>query len=291
MIKNLLKLELLKEIFNQPTTQKFIAICEEISKTKTTGIINGIGVNFSNNEIESIKLYYGFHEPLTDKEINQLHIFGEPSTFYQLEKKLSIKDYAWADYYPTGISFALKVDKFFNFTFGHFMMPKIEKNDLFFTLPPIIEHYQTNNSLPIYPRKGIFTLINQEGTTHQKDYFYIINPKLKQKIGSEFNVATSLVPSIEWVLGKGFYSGSSPNDEKIVLQSNYNEVYQNIIKKEQNQFIKKFNETMHKKYKMHCVCPGYYKKREIKSYYYLNSKINNPKNIESISVLNKLLQQ
>ncbi|MDT8411154.1 MAG: hypothetical protein RQ875_01720 [Vicingaceae bacterium] len=284
-------MELLKEIFSQTTTQQFIKICEEISKTKTSGTINGIGINFSENEIESVKLYYGFHEPLTDNEINQLHIFGEPTTYYQIKKKLSNTDYAWADYYPTGVSFALKIDKYMNFSFGHFMMPKIEKNDLFFTLSPIIEHYQTTNLLPIYHRKGIFTLINKDGIEHQKDYFYITHPDLKRKIGKSFNVDTSIVPSIEWVLGIGFYAGSSPNDEKIVLQSNYNDVYHHIIRKEQNQFIKEFNNTMHKKYKMHCVCPGYYKKKDIKSYYYLNSKITNPNNIESISLFNKLLQQ
>ena len=283
-------MELLKEIFNQATTQQFIKICEEISKTKTSGTINGIGINFSDNEIESVKLYYGFHQHLTPYEINQMHIFGNSDTFKQFEKLLTDKDYHWADYYPTGISFALKVDKYMNFSLGHFMMPKLKEDDLFFTLPQVLEYYQTNNILPTYPRKGIFTLINQDGEEHQKDYFYIIQPDLKRKIGESFNIDTSIVPSIEWVLGKGFYSGSSPNDEKIVLQSNYNEVYHHIIKKEQNQFIKKFNETMHKKYQMHCVCPGYYKKKGIKSYYYLNSKITNPNNIESISVLNKLLQ-
>ena len=283
-------MELLKEIFNQATTQQFIKICEEVSKSKTAGTINGVGINFSANEIESVKLYYGFHQRLTAYEINQLHIFGNSNTFNQLVKLLSDKDYHWADYYPTGISFALKVDKYLNFSFGNFMMPQLKQDDLFFTLPQILEYYQTNNTLPIYPRKGIFTLISQDGSEHQKDYFYIIQPDLKRKVGESYNVDTSIVPSIEWVLGKGFYSGSSPTDEKIVLQSNYKEVYQHIIKKEQNQFIKKFNETMHKKYQMHCVCPGYYKKNDIKSYYYLNSKITNPNNIDSISVLNNLLQ-
>ena len=282
MIKKLLKLELLKEIFNQPTTQKFIAICEEVSKSKTKGTINGVGINFSNNEIESIKLYYGFHQPLTTKEVNQLHIFGKPDTFFELEQMLTLDDYEWHEYYPQGVAFALKIDKNLKVSIGYFMMPKLKNDDLVFQLSDVKNYFKNNINLPFYQRKGIFTLINENGLEHQKDYYYVNDNILKTAIGKKFNVDTAIVPSIEWVLGKGFYSGSSPNDEKIVLQSNYHEVYHKLIKLEENDFIRNFNKQMLANFNAYCVCPGFYNNIKIRSYYYFNGRTTNPFVINTI---------
>ena len=276
-------MELLKSIFNQEITKEFISICESIAKKKPNYINNGLGVNFSKNGIESIKLYYGFHHQLTANEVEKLHIFGNPNTFYNIERLLTKSEYEWHPYYPTGVSFALKIDKNMNASIGHFMMPKIKSNDLFFSLPKIVEYYKNNKTLPIIEQKGIFTLINENDEEHQKDYFYVTDQFLKQAIGNDFSINTDIVPSIEWVLGKGFYSGSSPNDEKIVLQSNYEEVYNEIVKKETNNLIKTFNSQMLQNFNTYCVCPGFYKNKNIKSYYYFNGKISNPFIINTIS--------
>jgi len=283
LIKIQKSLELLKHIFNQEITKEFISICESIAKKNPNYINNGLGVNFSENGIESIKLYYGFHHQLTANEVGKLHIFGNPNTFYNIERLLTKSEYEWHPYYPTGVSFALKIDKNMNASIGHFMMPKIMSNDLFFSLPKIVGYYKNNNTLPILNRKGIFTLINQNGEEHYKDYFYVRDINLKQKIGDDFGVNTAIVPSIEWVIGKGFYSGSSSNDEKIVLQSNYEEVYNEIVKKETNNLIKTFNSQMLQNFNAYCVCPGFYKNKNIKSYYYFNGKISNPFIINTIS--------
>lgn len=284
-------MELLKEIFNLNLTKEFISICEAVAKQNPHVINNGIGINFSKNEIESVKLYYGFHHQLLDSEIKNLHLFGNSTTYYDIEKLLSQNDYKWHPYFPTGVSFALKIDKNLNISMGHFMMPKIQSNDLFFTLPKVVEYYKNNNSLPIFDRKGIFTLINQNGEEHQKDYFYVTDINLKHKIGDDFGVNTNLVPSIEWVIGKGFYSGSSPNDEKIVLQSNYDVVYNEIIKNEKNLTIIQFNKLMLLHFNAYCVCPGFYKNKDIKSYYYFNGNIPSPSIIDTLTNIQTNLQR
>lgn len=276
-------MELLKEIFNLNTTKKFISICENVATQNPLVINNGLGINFSKSEIESVKLYYGFHHKLSKIDVEKLHLFSSPDTFIKAEKLLSNSDYDFHPYYPTGVSFALKIDKNLNISMGHFMMPQLKKNDMFFSLPKVIELNKSNTKLPVLDRKGIFTMINQNGMEHQKDYFYVNNSRLKRMIGNEFGVNTDIVPSIEWVLGKGFYSGSSPNDEKIVLQSNYNEVYKSIIKNENNETIKGFNKLMLDKFNAYCVCPGYYKNKDIKSYYYFNGKLLSPTIIDTIS--------
>ena len=276
-------MKLLKEIFNLSITKEFISVCENIAKQNPLVINNGIGVNFSKSEIESIKFYYGFHHKLSIIDVKNLHLFGSTDTFFKTEKLLSNSDYEFHPYFPTGVSFALKIDKNLKASFGHFIMPKIQSNDLFFSLPKIVEYYKNNNTLPILNRKGIFTLINQNGEEHQKDYFYVMDRNLKQKIGDDFGVNTAIVPSIEWVIGKGFYSGSSPTDEKIVLQSNYADVYNTIIKNEENEFINQFNKKMFHHFNAYCVCPGYYKNKDIKSYYYFNGKLPSLSIIDTIT--------
>lgn len=284
-------MELLKEIFNLNLVQNFIKICEKMSAVTSAPTINGIGVNFSEKEIESIKLYYGFHEPLLKSDIEKLHFFGKSGTFFKLEQTLSLNDYDFHEFYPQGVSFALKIDKNLKVSLGHFMMPKLLKNDVVFQLDEVKNYFNNNTASPFYNRKGIFTLINEKGTEHQKDYYYLSENELKQAIGKKFNVDTAIVPSIEWVLGKGFYSGSQPNDEKIVLQSNYHEVYHKIIKKETNTFIHQFNLKMHQEFDLHCVCPGYYKNNKVKSYYYITGKILYPNTIATISEFVKKLNK
>ncbi len=276
-------MELLKKIFDLAITKEFISICESVARQNPTVVNNGVGVNFSKNGIESIKFYYGFHHKLLKSNVEALHLYGSTDTFFKTEKLLKECDYDFHPYYPTGISFALKIDKNLKSAVGHFMMPKIESNDMFFTLKKVIEHYKTSSHLPILDRKGIFTMINSSGNEHQKDYFYVTDKEFKRKIGADFTVNTDIVPSIEWVIGKGFYSGSSPDDEKIVLQSNYSEVYNEIIKNEKNPTIIKFNNLMLKHFNAYCVCPGFYKDKDIRSYYYFNGDLSNHKVINTIS--------
>ncbi|MCB9361263.1 MAG: hypothetical protein H6588_08180 [Flavobacteriales bacterium] len=276
-------MELLKKIFDLSITQEFIARCESVAQQNPAVINNGIGVNFSKTGIESIKFYYGFHHKLNKLDVEAMHLYGSTDTFYKMEELLNESDYIFHPYYPTGVSFALKIDKSLKSAIGHFMMPKIESNDMFFTLKKVVEHYKTNNHLPILDRKGVFTMINSSGIEHQKDYFYVTDKEFKRKIGTDFAVNTDIVPSIEWVIGKGFYSGSSPDDEKIVLQSNYSEVYNEIIKNEKNPTIIEFNQFMFKHFNAYCVCPGFYKDKDIRSYYYFNGKLTNPQVIDTIS--------
>jgi hypothetical protein len=276
-------LSLLEEIFNMNVTNEFVSICEDIARQNPHVINNGIGVNFSGNEIESIKLYYGFHHQLTDQNINDLHLTGNGKTFFTLQKQLIASDYDLHPYIPTGVSFALKIDKHLNYSIGHFLMPKLEAGDLFYRLPKVLEYYKTNDKFPAFHRKGIFTIINQDQSEHQKDYYYVDNEKLKDMIGHDFKIDLSIVPSIEWVIGKGFYTNSQSTDEKIVLQSNYKQVYDQIISNEPSPFIKKFNQYMLQKFDAYCVCPGYYKNKEIKSYYYFNGKLTSPTVIDTIS--------
>ena len=275
-------MELLKQAFSLDITKEFISICEVINAENPHIINNGIGVNFSGNEIESIKLYYGFHHQLSDDNINRLHLLGSPKTFFDMQKKLLVSDYEWHPYIPTGVSFALKIDRNLNYSIGHFIMPKIEKGDRFFQLPIIKNYFDNYEEFPAFHRKGIFTIINQEGVEHQKDYYYIKNGILKDTIGKDFNLDLSIVPSIEWVIGKGFYSDSKSTDEKIVLQYNYQDVYERIIKNEPSQFIQQFNSYMFDEFNAYCVCPGYYKNDYIKSYYYFNWDFLTPTIINTI---------
>lgn len=276
-------MELLRQVFNLSITKEFISICENISHQNPYVVNNGIGVNFYNNEIDSIKLYYGFHHQLSDQNIKDLHLIGSNKTFSKLQNQLKISDYEWHPYIPTGVSFALKIDKKMNYSIGHFVMPELKKDDIFYCLPKVVEYFKTHNEFPAFHRKGIFTIINQDETEHQKDYYYINNEKLKRNIGNDFNLDLSIVPSIEWVIGKGFYSNSNSTDEKIVLQSNYKEVYDHIIKNEPSLFIQKFNRYMFDKFNAYCVCPGYYKNKDVKSYYYFNGELSSPTIVNTIS--------
>ena len=275
-------MELLKEIFDLKLTKDFIFICESVAQKNPQFINNGIGVNYSEKGIESIKFYYGFHHKLSKGDVELLHLFGTSDTFFELEEQLIESDYVWHDYLPTGVSFALKIDKNFKSSIGHFMMPKIQSDDLFFSLPKVKAYYEKNSGLPIFNRKGIFTLINEKAEEHHKDYFYVTNPVLKEKIGQEFKVDLNIVPSIEWVLGKGYYDNSSVNDEKIVLQSNYGAVYEAITKKETWKIVKDFNKIMLEHFNTYCVCPGFYKNKNIKSYYYFNASLPSPTIVNTI---------
>ena len=79
-------MKLLKEIFNLSITKEFISVCENIAKQNPLVINNGIGVNFSKSEIESIKFYYGFHHKLSIIDVKNLHLFGSTDTFFKTEK-------------------------------------------------------------------------------------------------------------------------------------------------------------------------------------------------------------
>lgn len=276
-------MNLLKNIFSLEITKEFISISEFVAKKNPHVIHNGIGVNFSDSGIESIKLYYGFHHRISNSDIKALHLYGETDTFYKTESLLVESDYDFHPFYPTGVSFALKIDKNLKSSLGHFMMPKLADNDMFFNLQKVKDYYKSCNQLPVLDRKGIFTMIDSNGNECQKDYFYVIDRNLKHQIGLDFGVDTDIVPSIEWVLGKGFYSGSSSDDEKIVLQSNYTDVYNKIIKHETNKTIMQFNKLMLKFFNAYCVCPGFYKNKNIKSYYYFNGDLSSPNIIDTVS--------
>lgn len=266
-------------------TNEFISICENITKQNPLVVNNGIGINFSDNAIESIKFYYAFHHELDEQNIEDLHLIGSSKTFLELQKQLKPSDYEWHPYIPTGVSFALKIDRNLNYSLGHFVMPAMQKEDLFYRLPKVIEYFKTNDEFPVFHRKGIFTIINQDQSEHQKDYYYVHNEILKDSIGKDFKLDLSIVPSIEWVIGKGFYTNSEAIDEKIVLQSNYKTVYDQIIKNEPSLLIQQFNRYMFEKFNAYCVCPGYYRGKNIKSYYYFNGNFISPTIINTIPII------
>jgi hypothetical protein len=266
-------LKLLKEIFDLKISKDFIYLCESISKQNPNYIRNGIGVNFSETGIESVKIYYGFTQKLQKRDIEKFHIYGNSDTFYKMESLLKSSDYRWDDDLATGVSFALKIDKNFKSSIGYFMIHELSSRDKIFQAKQLKEYYLQNKALPFLNKKGIFTLINEKGEEHTKDYYYVTSPLLKDIINREFNnIPIQLAPIVEWILGKGFYDQSTPLDEKIVLLGNYENIYNEITSKlTYNEVEKSFHHWMIDCFKSYPVPPGFYKNNNIRSYYYYDS--------------------
>jgi hypothetical protein len=284
-------LELLKEIFELEQSKNFIALCESIAKQNPNYVRNGIGINFSETGIESVKIYYGFTHKLQKSDVEKFHIYGNSNSFYKMESLLKPEDYQWNDDLATGVSLALKIDKNFKSTIGYFMIYELPSTDNIFTSSPLKEYYLTHKESPFLNRKGVFTLIDNKGKEHTKDYYYVNHPKLKEIINREFNVNIQLAPIVEWILGKGFYEQSTILDQKIVLLGNYERIYNDIT----NTLPVRETETdvhqwMIKHFKSYPVPPGFYKNKNIRSFYYYDSFHPHPTVIDIVPKVQKKLQ-
>lgn len=284
-------MELLKEIFELEATKNFIALCESITKQNSNYVRNGIGINFSETGIESVKIYYGFTHKLQKADVEKFHTFGNSSSFYKLESLLKPEDYQWNDDLATGVSLALKIDKNFKSTIGYFMIHELSSNDNIFSSSPLKEYYLTHKELPFLNKKGIFTLIDNNGMEHTKDYYYVTHPKLKEIINREFNINIQLAPIVEWILGKGFYEQSTIFDQKIVLLGNYERIYNDVTKKlPVRETETAFHQWMIKHFKSYPVPPGFYKNKDIRSFYYYDSFHPQPTVIDIVNKIQKKLQ-
>jgi hypothetical protein len=281
----------LKKIFDLKISEDFIALCTLITKQNPNYVRNGIGVNFSKTGIESVKLYYGFTHNLHKEDVEKFHIFGNSDTFYKTEKLLKSEDYQWHDDLATGVSLALKIDKNLKPTIGYFMIHELSLNDKIFMSPPLKEYYLNNKDFPFLNKKGVFTLIDEQGIEHVKDYYYVTHPELKKIINREFTIDLQLAPIVEWILGKGFYEQSSTLDEKVVLLGNYEQIYRDItLKLPLGEVETEFNQWMIDHFKSYPVPPGFYKNNHIRSFYYYDSFHPQPTVIDIVSKIKSKLQ-
>lgn len=278
-------LDSIEQVLKIDRVKAFVTLAESISSRNTTFIKNGIGLNFSKKGIESFKLYYNWVHPLSDDEIKALHS-GTSTAAYESNMKLLNDSHFNADIdFAHGVTFAIKVDKHFKISFAHFIMPDIEENDPFFSMAPVKEYYQSGKELPVYRRKGIFSISDENGNEHTKDYYYIHSAELKSIVNRNYGLDIHIAPFVEWVIGKGHYENSDGSDEKINLLQNYDQVFRKYGLDPEWQEMTDFTKMMWTKYKLNAYCPGFYKNKEIRSMYYFNTENAKNMKIDSVSKL------
>jgi hypothetical protein len=262
----------LKQTFRLPVVKSFISLGDRITARNDSFVKNAIGANFSKQGLESIKLYYNWVHPLTRDEIEALHLYGHSESYYKNIQNLNENHFQPSLDYAYGVTFALKIDKHLRISMAHFTMPDLINDDPFFSHPLVKQYYKNHSELPVNNRKGVFHLIDEKGNEHSKDYYYVHHPALKELINADYGLDTNIVPVIEWAVGKGFYSGSDPSDEKIDLLLNYDEVFKKYGMDPEWKKMSEFSRTMWYDFKLNAYCPGFYKNREIRSIYYFNSE-------------------
>lgn len=278
-------LDSIAQILKLDRVKEFITLAESITSHNRQFIKNGIGVNFSRNGIESFKLYYNWVHPLSNEEIKALH-FGSSTEAYEQHMALLNNSHFNADLdFAHGVTFAIKIDKYLNISLAHFIMPDIKPDDPFFSLTPVKEYYLSENELPVYKRKGIFCITDENGKAHTKDYYYIHSPLLKSIVNRDYKLDVDIAPFVEWVIGKGHYANSNSSDEKINLLQNYDEVFRKYGLDADWEEMSAFTKTMWNTYKLNAYCPGFYKNKEIRSMYYFNTENAGNMKVDSVSKL------
>lgn len=241
-----------------------------------------MGVNFSKEGLESIKIYYNWVHPLTPAEVKGLLFSGNTDSYYHSLEALNENHFKPSLDFAYGVTFAIKVDKHMKTSVAHFTMPDLEDNDIFFEHPLVKQYYAAYTELPVEKRKGVFHHTDEKGNEHTKDYYYVHHPALKELINKDYNIDIQIAPIIEWAMGKGFYTGADSSDEKIDLLLNYSEVFKRYGLDPEWPEMEKFTKTMFYKYKLNAYCPGFYKNKKIRSMYYFD--IENVRNFKMDSI-------
>jgi hypothetical protein len=249
-----------KAFFMHPKTQECIRLMRSVN-CKDFPSTNYFGVNFSENKLSNLKLYYTFFHTidmsLAKQFLPSTEEFEKYYPFWEENSEITIQH--------SGCAFTLKANANLEFSKGFHLRFKLnEKTTPHFTLPKFIEL----SPVDLQNYQGISFEYSPSGIK-KKNYYYISDEKTKLRL-SEIGKNTSIQNAtlIEYT--------ESENDQKIILWDNEISGHPKKTKLNFPEKHLEFNALMKNTFNLQNYFDGAYLNRnETASYFYHIEKQNN----------------
>lgn len=246
-----------------------------------------IGINFNENQIESIKFYFSFYSLESVNKAVKTGIIEDSiiDTFYELYTKAPAQFLNSFEEYGSGITFSVKWNNQGKRSTGIFY--RLQNSSILPFEKILVENRL--NEFSFEESKGVFILQDSDKQIYFKYYFYSNDRNLVTKFANKLELSDLLLQTkkIEISSGKGNIINSSDKDLKIILLGNELEISRLYLNTycfpNQKTTIQMFAEENN----LNIYCPAFYINKPIQSCYFFH--IDNTSPFKITKTVNKII--